>query len=113
MLDPWCGSDDICLCNCLAFNGVPCRKSHDSFHSMSMVSYDLDTHKWKELDTTREIIWDTDRKGNHFIFDAQVVYKDSFGKSTNVPLRIMADTGATCSVFDRDFVEKYEIPWRR
>ncbi len=80
---------------------------------MSMVSYDLDTRKRKELDTTREIIWDTDRKGNRFIFDAQVVYKDSFGKSTNVPLRIMADTGATCSVFDRDFVEKNEIPWRR
>ena len=77
---------------------------------MSMVSYDLDTRKWKELDTTREIIWDTDRKGNRFIFDAQVVYKDSFGKSTNVLLHIMADTGATCSVFDRDFVEKNEIP---
>ena len=78
MLDPWCGSNDIFLCNCLAFNGVPCRKSHGSFHSMSMVSYDLDTRKRKELDTTREIIWDTDRKGNRFIFDAQVVYKDSF-----------------------------------
>src|SRR5438046_2626698 len=57
MLDPWCSSNDIFLCNCLAFNGVPCRKSHGSFHSISMVSYDLDTHKWKELDTTREIIW--------------------------------------------------------
>ena len=80
---------------------------------MSMVSYDLDTHKWKELDTTREIIWDTDRKENCFIFDTQVIYKDSFGKSINVPLCIMADTGATCSVFDRDFVEKNKILWRR
>src|SRR5437763_2186754 len=47
------------------------------------------------------------------IFDAQVVYKDSFGKSINVPLHIMADTGATCSVFDCDFVKKNEILWRR
>ena len=121
MLDPWCGSDEIFLCNCFALYSVPCQNSHGSLHSVSMVSYNLDTRKRKADEISQRskrtrdpspIIWDKDRKGNRFIFDAHVVFNEA-DKSRSVTLRIMADTGATCSVFDASFVERNNIPWRR
>ena len=93
--------------------------SHGSLHSVSMVSYNLDTRKRKADEISQcsrrpndPIIWDKDRKGNRFIFNAHVVFREA-DKSQSVTLCIMADTGATCSVFDAVFVERNSIPCRR
>ncbi len=59
------------------------------------------------------IVWRDDRAGNHFIFQSQVVFREASGILKSVPLIIMADTGASCSVFDLAFVEKNGIPWRK
>ena len=85
-----------------------------------MVSYNLDSGKRKADEVSQSskrsqrevIVWDENRKGNRFIFDAHVVFKEA-DNSRSVPLRIMADTGASCSVFDLAFVERNHIPWRQ
>jgi len=59
------------------------------------------------------IVWRDDRAGNHFIFQSQVVFREASGILKSVPLIIMADTGASCSVFDLTFIEKNGIPWRK
>ena len=85
-----------------------------------MISFNPDTLKQKEEPQqqprrTKEptIVWRDDRAGNHFIFQSQVVFREASGILKSVPLIIMADTGASCSVFDLTFVKKNGIPWRK
>src|SRR5438552_920324 len=59
------------------------------------------------------IVWRDDRAGNHFIFQSQVVFREASGILKSVPLVIMADTGASCSVFDLTFIKKNRISWRK
>ena len=85
-----------------------------------MVSFNPDTLKQKEEPQQQPrrmkeptIVWRDDRAGNHFIFQSQVVFREASGILKLVPLIIIADTEASCSVFDLAFVEKNGIPWRK
>src|SRR5204863_8582736 len=89
------------------------------YHSLSMISFTSNTLKKKEEPRqprrTKKptILWRDNRAGNHFIFQSQVVCREASGILKSVPLIIMADTGASCSVFDLTFIEKNRIPWKK
>ena len=85
-----------------------------------MVSFNPDTRKQRESTTPPKrlrqgevLVWDNDRTGNRFIFKSQIVFSNISGELKSVPLTIIADTGASCLVFDLRFVEDNEIPWRK
>src|SRR4051812_21130383 len=121
MLDPWYGSidDDISFCNCFALHDVNCQHSRGSYHSVSMVSFNPVTLQRKEESQQPRrkkeptMVWRKDKAGFRFIFQSQIVFREASGILKSVPLIIMADTGASCSVFDLTFVEKNGIPWRK
>src|SRR5438045_6296654 len=84
-----------------------------------MVSFNVDTIKNKEEPRQPRrmkeptIVWRDDRAGNHFIFQSQVVFREASGILKSVSLIIMADTGASCSVFNLTFIKKNKILWKK
>jgi hypothetical protein len=116
MLDSWYGNNnvDISFCNCLLSQNVSYSHGSSLFHSVSMLSYNLDTCQMRAASPKPKeevIVWKQGRKSNRIIFKTHVVYTDINGNMKTINLTVMADTGATCSVFDCVFVERNEIPW--
>src|SRR3954451_14119543 len=112
MLDYWYGRDEISFCNCSVLQSASCSQG---YHSVSMISFNPDNGRTaaSELPAgSGEIIWRQGEKSNRIIFRSRITFLDGNGSRT-VDLTIMADTGATCSVFNRKFVENNAIPWRR